>query len=123
MSGLTAFCEARISEDKARAHAMGHFTVHEEPYFSCPASRAGPSGDLEWGEEHCDCFLAERKARALREVEAKRAILAEYKRLRDAYAAFRHGANQAGLLGIETAAVAVAAIFSTHPDYQEGWKP
>ncbi len=78
MSDLVAFLAARLDEDEQRALAMKHFTVHEQPYYSCAASRTGPLGDLEWGEEFCDCFVAERKARALREVEAKRKILAAH---------------------------------------------
>lgn len=76
MDDLTAFVTARLDEDEARANAMGHYIGDDEdPYYSCPATRTGPLGDLEWGEDHCDCGLAERKGRALREVEAKRAIL------------------------------------------------
>jgi hypothetical protein len=73
-----AFLAARTDEDEARANAMEHFTVHDDTYLSCPATRTEPYGDLPWGEESCDCGLAPRKARALREVQAKREILDLY---------------------------------------------
>ena len=77
--GMTAFVAARLDEEEARANAMEHFIVYDDTYYSCPATRTEPHGDLEWGEEHCDCGLAERKAKRLREIAAMRAVLALHK--------------------------------------------
>lgn len=75
MSDPVAFGTARLDEDEKRAQAMKHFTVDGDEFYSCPAARTEPLGDLEWGEENCQCGLAVRKARALREVAAKRRLL------------------------------------------------
>ena len=62
MSGDAERLGAGLEEDERRAQAMTHRTNPEDPYHSCPGSRAEPLGDLEWGDEHCDCFLAERRS-------------------------------------------------------------
>lgn len=67
-----------IEGDKKRAEGMEHRTNPEDPYYSCPGSRTEPLGDLEWGEDACDCFLAERKAEALAKADAALAILDEH---------------------------------------------
>jgi hypothetical protein len=78
-----------------------HFTVHEQPYYSCAGSRTEPYGDLEWGEGACDCRLAERKARALREVEASRLILAEHGQVHSKVRRVlrKHGPRVVGMVG------------------------
>ena len=115
MSDLIAFLTARIDEDEQRALAMKHFTVHEQPYYSCAGSRTEPLGDLEWGEEFCDCFVAERRARALREVEAKRKILAAFTEMpANLGEQLQWGQQQSGLL---VALRALTAVYSDHPDY------
>jgi hypothetical protein len=70
-----AWLRAQITRDKERAEAMEHFTVPDEPFYSCAGSRTEPYGDLEWGEGDCDCFVAERRAEALAGAEAKLAIV------------------------------------------------
>ena len=75
-----AWLREQVKGDLARAGAMGHFTVHEQPYYSCPASRTEEeAGDLEWGEEHCDCLLAKRKADAIAQCESQLGVLDEHK--------------------------------------------
>lgn len=92
--------KAGIAADEDRANAMQHFTVYEEPYYSCAASRTEPLGDLEWGADaQCDCFLAERKARALREVVFKRAILDMHAELWRLYRTFEQ-AGEPGLISL-----------------------
>ena len=122
MSDLIAFLTARIDEDEQRALAMKHFTVHEQPYYSCAGSRTEPLGDLEWGEELCDCFVAERRARALREVEAKRKILDA---LQEAEAALDRGYTdlvRGSQLTLLRACRFLAAVYSDHPDYDQSWE-
>jgi hypothetical protein len=55
---VAEFVTARLDEDERRADAMEHFAVYEQPFYSCPASRTEPYGDLEWGEDACDCCRA-----------------------------------------------------------------
>ena len=75
---LPAFVAARLDEEQARAEAMEHFTVWDDTYYSCAATRTEPHGDLPWGEDSCDCGLAGRKAKRLREITAMQAILEMY---------------------------------------------
>jgi Family of unknown function (DUF6221) len=113
MDELGAFLKARLDEAAARANAMEHFTVHEQEWNSCPASLTEPPGDLPWGEGACDCHLAERKARALREVAAKRALL---ELAEEAY-------YEADHYVYHRIRSVLAAINSDHPDYRAVWAP
>jgi hypothetical protein len=110
---VAAFCRTRLDEEQARAEAMEHFSVFEQPYYSCAGSRTEPYGDLEWGEEHCDCHLAERKAKRLREIAAMRAVVFSLEQGR-----------LLGPLASDTRPCKfLAAIWSDHPDYDLEWKP
>jgi Family of unknown function (DUF6221) len=144
MSGealLIAFLAARTDEDEVRANAMEHFTVHDDTYLSCPATWTEPYGDLPWGEENCDCGLAPRKARALREVQAKRELITfalENAASIDGEWGDCHkaaeiasgqcedrGATAANAILKPLAAILkpLAAIYSDHPDYGPAVKP
>jgi uncharacterized protein DUF6221 len=107
------FLAARLEEAVAQAETMEHFTVYEQEWNSCPASLTEPYGDLPWGPEHCDCHLAERKAWALREIEAKRKLL---DLADEAYYAADHYVYHA-------IHKILAAIDSGHPDYDPAWAP
>jgi hypothetical protein len=123
MDELTDFLNARLAEDEATANAMQH-VAQESAYYSCPATRTGPLGDLEWGEENCDCGLAARKGRALREVAADRRLLAELEK--GAAAAVAAPDNPAVLAAAEAllwAASIRAAVWGDHPDYRSEWAP
>jgi hypothetical protein len=85
IADLATLIDDHTVEDEEAANAMRH-DVEESALYSCPASRTGPLGDLEWGEEHCWCGLAKRKARALRRVKAVRELVAEVLAMRHAYA-------------------------------------
>ena len=109
---LAAFLAARLDEESARAEAMEHFTVFEQPYYSCAASRTESYGDLEWGEGHCDCFLAERKAKRLREIAVLRSIVA------DCEAKLAYPAN-GPMFGLARRTLAgIASIWEDHADYR-----
>ena len=58
-----------------------------------------------------------------REVEAKRAIVADYERMADDARATRDGAAATYALGLSKAAMHLAAVYSAHPDYDEEWRP
>lgn len=113
MSDIVVFLRARIDEDERRAPAE-HFDIDEGGYYSCPATRDEPYGDLPSGEEHCNCGLAQRRARALQEVAAKRALLAEVEReLAD------DDTNETA----QWMARVLAAVYADHPDYDPAWAP
>lgn len=131
MDDLIAFAGARLDEDEAQANAMEHVTAESELY-ACPATRSEPLAgtDLEWGEENCDCGLAERKGRALREVAAKRAILADCQRAMSKQREFsaahvRHGSpfpSPHANLAFRTL-LQLATVWSVHPGYRPEWTP
>lgn len=116
---LTEFLLARIAEDKAGADAMGHRTdpEGEDGYYACPATRDYPLGDLPYGEEHCDCGLAEHKRRALAECEAKRRIVEEVAR----YDGESYDGNSGALNSLDAILATLAAVYADHPDYQAEW--
>jgi len=58
-------------------------------------------------------------ARMLREVEAKRAIVALYTEADASHDRDDASATQY----MESAAMALAAAYSDHPDFREGWRP
>lgn len=129
---LIEFLEARVDEGQRRAEAMEHFSNPADEYYSCAGARAEPLGDLEWGEEHCDCHLAQRKARALREVEADRALLDLYgraARYRDLVFAQQPPRGVSDEMRAVTQMMALeqvmrlrAAVHSDHPDYRPEWQ-
>jgi hypothetical protein len=135
---ITEFLAARIGEAQERAEAMGHYTVEDDTYVSCPGSRTEPHGDLPWGEDACDCGLAERKARAFREVEFRRKIIALHgpngNPLDEWYGSNVRctecgGYNLVpgyGAMGYSRpwpckTLLALAAIDSDHPDFDRNW--
>jgi hypothetical protein len=112
MDDLIAFVKARIGEEDARANTMRH--EGGEVWLACPATRTEPLGDLEWGEGACDCGLAVRKARALREVAAKQAILADCIRTLDY--------EDYGRVLAEQVLADLATAWRDHSDFRAGWK-
>lgn len=99
MSDLAAFLEARADEDEA----------------------AIPGMELLWGETAADNDLEERRVRARREVEVKRALITLY---REAWAVIGQGT-----VAVMAAAVVrrdtlhrvlatLAAVYRDHPDYR-----
>ena len=117
---LPAFVAARLDEEQARAEAMEHFTVWDDTYYSCAATRTEPHGDLPWGEDSCDCGLAGRKAKRLREITAMQAILAQ---CADAAGMDPWDVGDLGVRLGEATLRRLAAIWSDHADYHPGWAP
>lgn len=66
-----------LADEQARGENLGHFSIGA-PWLDCPATRAEPLGDLEWGPDACDCGRDRKRADILAGVEADRAILAEH---------------------------------------------
>jgi hypothetical protein len=128
MTGLTEFLAARLDEDEARAQAMEHDAYPpDDEYYWCPAALAKPlADDLPFGEKDCQCGVAERKARALRDVAAKRVILAEHEAvLGECHTmelkADRRPRKYGEYDGLHKAVVELAAIDRDHPDYDQEW--
>ena len=137
MSDLSAFLEARISEDEASAKAAAsvagphwrHDTGWSEadhPYSQVRSPGGAIVADALRGpdDEEIGPFLARHDpARVLREVAAMRQIAAHM-------TAPRTTASLDGLIVNgrfrttgDHALRLLAAIWRDHPDYQEGWKP
>jgi hypothetical protein len=112
---LTEFVNARLNEDEAAAKALA-LSLERQSMGGAWSSNGPPvTGNS------VTINTAWLPDRVLREITAKRAILAEYDRLNAAYEAFRHGANQAAMLAAQTAVEHLAAIWSDHPDYDPAW--
>ena len=111
---MVEFLTACLDEDEAVARAMGHHEV-DDIYYKCPALRTeDEAGDLEWGEDACNCGLTYRQARALREIEAKRAIVAkaiEWDGDPNDYGQYHH------------ACALLASVYADRPGYREKWRP
>lgn len=130
---LVAFLRARLDDDEQLADRMDHDNPDEGGFYACPATRDGPYGDLPGGEENCDCGLANRRGRLLREVESKRLLLA-FALVMSAPVATPVGYPQAARnikleveLAEEKAADMIMRLlalpYSDHPDYRQEWKP
>lgn len=130
---LIAFLNARLDEDEAAAESA----TYERPVWRSDMNGVHQQDGLKIAEPH-SWYLAEHialhdPARALREVEAKRKILTMARVYRemteellrgnpsptdpDMIAAASHGAT------IGLTLVALAEVYSGHPDYRTEWRP
>jgi uncharacterized protein DUF6221 len=131
MNSLASFLAARLDEDEAAARACGYdgtldWSAAPEGHHEGRVTDDG--GSVVVYDEGSPTFLQAQHiarhdpARVLREVAAGRAILARY------------GEPLAGLglgeqlqlsqekQGLYFAVCALAAVYSGHPDYRQGWK-
>lgn len=101
MTTLTEFLLARIAEDEAE---LGTLMVRDEG--------AGPNG-LGWAEVGAISeVLMTSHARALRECQAKRQIIARY-----------DGCDDCGGSDDPCAALlAIGSVYGDHPDYRDEWR-
>jgi Family of unknown function (DUF6221) len=124
---LAAFLKARLDEDEAaakatQAAAAEWFLGSSEDDDKRSIRYTGPS--TLYPGESWDYCIADRvtedaaahiarhdPARVLREIEAKRAILAQWE------------AGPAGSPVLTFALHNLAAVYSDHPDYRQEWKP
>ena len=120
---LIAFLNARLDEDKAAAAKAQK--KRRSPWRVIDSIRmrvisGSPNRDLVVaetpGDGIADHIARHDPARVLREVEAKRAMLAELTRWPFDY---RPECNDPIRLFVRQ----LAAIYSDHPDYREEWKP
>lgn len=114
MDGLIAFTEARLGEEEAAARELLRTARDMRLELKEPAllGRRIP-GWYSWPEVEAMC------TEKLRDVEAKRALLAELKRQdRDPWSV--DADYSAGLCA---AAKILAAALGDHPGYEEAWRP
>ncbi len=152
MSDLVAFLNARLDEDEAAAKAAtsgpwqwdrreeyGEWGDRGPKLMSLTATWMSPEGTGPYpvtvvsgygydaygiGVEDADAAHIARHdpARMLREVEAKRKILAEYERTRADRKAHPRDLPLAGaLLAVHGVVRALAAVYSDHPEFDDAW--
>jgi hypothetical protein len=113
VNDLADFLSARLDERQRRAEA-----AHE---------RWDDESELqEWNDLSDEAYAHARNldpARVLREVEAGRAILAEYERLRKSYAAYPNAVNAASVAATQATIRILGTIARDHPDYRQEWEP
>ena len=125
MDDLIAFIRARLDEDEAVArrnigaepgkqNGLGD-TEGGGPVW--PDYQTFDSDDLTAATEYIDRF---RPLRALREVAAKRAIVGEYEEVAESLAG--DDGDRALYATIRGAVLALGAVWSDHPGYQESRK-
>jgi hypothetical protein len=125
MSDLAAFYAARLDEDEAYLRTMAEIGKRK-------ADEATPQDEADaWSfamtmlDDPAARQVIEQwsasavpppndNARMLREIEAGRAILAEYE---------RYDGTWAYLSGLGFAIAHRAAVYDSHPDYRQEWKP
>jgi hypothetical protein len=106
---LVVFLRARLDEEEATAKAA----IRENPLGLSLCVHVPP--EVQWH------YNRHEPARALREVEAKRAILADYERALNFEAGFNDGDQPRQVL--EMACRYHAATYRDHPDYRPEWEP
>ena len=136
MDDLIAFLNARFDEDEAAAQAAARDTER----FAGRANWSAAFGTIVTDAEDpgwaiCDLapFVDDEclarhiarhdPARVLREVAAKRAILAEYERVAGSAQAYPNNATITSLGAAQTVVKALGTVYSDHPDYRGEWAP
>jgi Family of unknown function (DUF6221) len=121
---LVAFLRARLDEDEREAeYALEKLSACTGVHVSDPDD----GGDI----GHMVAYLRHNPPRALREVEAKRRIVDDY---RISVNACRHITGSeldspgyksmcGGRDAFRAACIALAAVYSDHPDCRQEWKP
>lgn len=140
MDDLVAFVEARLAEDEAAAEGVtaGPWRYNPDKMWNLPGQHfgeefiaAGPldrpicvaaTGDADDPQSMTDAaFIARHDpARVLREVEAKRRLLKEYREAQAYYTANR-SAPAGEVQGLWTAVQLLAAPFADHADFRTDW--
>lgn len=131
MDELTAFLKARLDEDEAAAYGLcgngahmakwlisgdGAIFIGTDPPPEVPIARAHDERVAQWIAHHDP-------ARVLREVAAKRAIVAAWLESEAALDRGYSDVNRGGQLALRTACRHLAAAWEDHPDYREDWRP
>ena len=137
MTTLTEFIAARLDEDEASATAAadsGRWYIDVDGNVQDEDTHGGGSAYVAVGpwdggiDDACAAHIVRHDpARVLREVDAKRKILTEIVPLVDSMDSWIQesmGAHDAPPLGESEALLRIlAAAWSDHPDYDQGWRP
>jgi Family of unknown function (DUF6221) len=134
---LTAFLEARLAEDEATAReaaagdqARWKATGDLEP--AVYVADGGPVAVGPWGgslrEDEAAHIARHDPARVLRDVAAKRAILAMHAEFWRLYRTFEQAGEPGSISlgraqGLSDVLRQMAAVYASHPDYRAEWKP
>jgi len=135
MNDLTAFLTARLDEDEAVAKAAASCTGpdwHQSHAVTANGATTivfnGPDDDIEVADtlrrddQEIAPFIARHDpARALREVEAKRALVRRCEQ--QAKREFDNAMEEDRTWVLWPVLFELAAIWSDHPDYDQAWKP
>jgi len=109
---ITEFLAARLGEDDAGANE-----VHRPRDCGC----VDHDGEFSSDPMYCSC---DGPARALREVEAIRAILGLYEEAEPVRCTDWDSGYSAGEMAVLKAVIAaLAVVYSGHPDYDPAWVP
>jgi Family of unknown function (DUF6221) len=114
MSDLTEFLTARLDEDEADAHHAARNVVLDASFLD---DNAGDRALAHW--------LRHDPARVLREVEAKRKILAMWQEPEtERYLPTGEVVAQVAVAdAIDSVVRELNTVYSDHPDYDEAWRP
>jgi hypothetical protein len=136
-TAFTAFCEARLAEDEAAAKGAtpSSWMVTRDPLgvhvengdgHGRIVMASGADRVDDRGTQNADHIARHDPARVLREVAAKRAILAAYEAVLAECATMlrdrrprKYGEHD----GLRKAVTELAAVWDQHPDYQPSWAP
>ncbi|MBA0126297.1 hypothetical protein H0B56_12165 [Haloechinothrix sp. YIM 98757] len=111
MDELAEFLRTQIDEDErvARAARPDYFTPEVLGQFSA-------LGDARHVMRHD-------RARVLRDIEGRRAVLREYERAAESFRRYPDQEHAQLLWGLTVAARAVAYSYAGQPGYREEWRP
>lgn len=145
MSGLVDFLRARLDEDERRARSGYYSDTHWQmwtagahlgawrawrQYFpreqwDVKANDAIADATRDALRERITAHEADRSARVLAEVQAKRQILIAFEAAftADVRGAVGVGAQDGLISGLTEAVKQLASVYADHPDYREEWKP
>lgn len=123
MSGLADFITARLAEDEAAARESHHegqrWITEEEGVYRWPDDELVHSADRKADARH---IARHDPARVLREVTAKRAILARYGECPSTNLGEQLQWSQEQQ-GLYRAMEYLATAWADHPDYRAEWQP
>jgi hypothetical protein len=112
---LVAFIEARLAEDERKAEGLlfaARIPEKKPDFFAC----GGPAAEAYW--EHFE------PKRMLGDVEAKRAIVEEYRKARKLMMDNRETWDlvRSAVGALRVTVTHLAAAWSDHPDYRQEWR-
>lgn len=116
----------QIDVDRHRARAWQHDRPDGGYFYSCPATRTEPYGDLPYGEANCECRLEARRRRALIDCDAKEQIVRHHvawqKTLREPADGWSDPGQTGYRMAMEWTTHRVAMMFDDRPGWADHWQ-